>query len=134
MLKLNYFQIVNVADENCLDIYKARLNYQLATFGCHKLGGNQFFAHAKTGQIIAVEELCVGISDDRNVVVLVECSEQDLTQLWIYDVKVSELFEFKINVLSLRFKSTRESRTHNGRKFHRGTTVFIYGVIIIIYN
>ena len=86
-----------------MDIYKARLNDQLATFGCHKLGGNQFFAHAKTGQIITVEELCVGISDDRNVVVLVECSEKDSTQLWTYDMNVSAIFEFKINVLSLRF-------------------------------
>lgn len=104
------FKVVNVADENCLDIYKAQLNGQLATFGCHKLGGNQFFAHAKTGQIITVEELCVGISDDGNVAVLVECSEKDSTQLWTYDVNVSTILEFKFNALSLRFESTRDKQ------------------------
>lgn len=61
----------------------------MATFGCHKLGGNQFFAYAKSSQIITAEELCVGVSDDKTTVILVECSEQDSAQLWKYDENVS---------------------------------------------
>lgn len=85
--------MVSDAYKNCLDIYKARLNDQLATFGCHKFGGNQFFAFAKSGQIITVEELCVGISNDKTLVVLVECSEQDPSQLWEYDKNVSAIYK-----------------------------------------
>lgn len=54
------------------------------------MGGNQFFGFAKNGQIITAEELCVGISNDSVSIVLKECSEQDLSQLWAYDSEVSE--------------------------------------------
>lgn len=87
-------KVVSVADNYCLDLYKARLNQQLATFGCHKWGGTQFFAYAKTGQIVTSEELCIGTSENEHLVVLVECSEQDPAQLWTYDKNVSGNSQF----------------------------------------
>lgn len=77
-----------------MDIYEARLKSQLGTFGCHGMGGSQFFGFAKNGQIVTVEELCAGISANVNSVILVECFERDKSQLWNYDDKVHmTLFE-----------------------------------------
>lgn len=78
---------MSVKDESCLDIYTTELYGQLATFGCHGLGGNQFFAFAKNGQIITVEELCIGVS--KSLVVLVQCDESDVSQFWKYDDTVN---------------------------------------------
>ncbi|XP_031629463.1 polypeptide N-acetylgalactosaminyltransferase 5-like isoform X2 [Contarinia nasturtii] len=79
-------EVVSVADKTCLDLYKAREKEQLALFGCHHSGANQFFAFEKNGQIITAEELCVGVSDDKISVILVECSQHP-TQLWSYEKK-----------------------------------------------
>lgn len=99
-VKLNFtFQIVNVADKQCLDINTARLKSQLSAFGCHKMGGNQFFGIAHTEQIITAEELCVGISSDKISVILVYCSEKDPWQRWTYDKKVySKYFKNRLQL------------------------------------
>lgn len=44
------------------------------------MGGNQLFAYAKSGQIVTVEELCVGVEGE--TVILVKCSEEDESQRW----------------------------------------------------
>lgn len=77
-------------DQSCLDIYKAYSNGEFSTFGCHGMGGNQFFAFAESGQIISVEDLCVSISTEQKTTTLVECSDQDRSQLWKYDDHVSK--------------------------------------------
>lgn len=61
---------------------------KLLLWPCHG-DENQFFAFAKTGQIVIVEEYCVGINDNQDVIV-VKCSNTDPTQLWTYnnDVKI----------------------------------------------
>lgn len=60
---------------------------QLGLYNCHEGGGNQFFAFAKSGEIITVvEENCVGAKDD--MVVGVGCSKNDTSQLWNYVPKV----------------------------------------------
>lgn len=68
---------------------------------CHGYGGNQFFAFSKPGQIVVVEEYCVGINLLKEVI-LVQCSETDKTQLWSYDQEVSEI---QFSFISLRRKS-----------------------------
>lgn len=83
--------MVSISDNSCLDIYTTRLKDPLATFACHGMGGNQFFAFAKSGQIITAEELCVGVSDDESSVTLVSCSEHDSSQLWEYDDEVNTI-------------------------------------------
>lgn len=75
--------MVNEANSKCLDIYTTALLGKLKTFPCHKQGGNQFFAIAENGQIFTVEQLCVG--KQNQTVVLVECSENDESQLWTYN-------------------------------------------------
>lgn len=80
---------MSVADKNCLDITAGRVNVQLSLYGCHGFGGTQFFAFTKTDQIVTTEELCVGISNDQNSVILMECDEKNAKQLWNYDEKVN---------------------------------------------
>lgn len=83
------FQVVSLVDESCLDIYTAKTNGEFSTFGCHGMGGNQFFAFAKSGQIVTAEDLCVGISIKHKTTTLVECDDHDRAQLWKYDDRVS---------------------------------------------
>lgn len=58
-------------------------------YSCHGYGGNQFFALAKSGQIIVIGVQCVGINL-LNKVVLVPCSDTDKTQLWTYIEEVGD--------------------------------------------
>lgn len=83
------FQVVSLVDESCLDVYKANSNGGFSTFGCHGMGGNQFFAFAESGQIVSAEDLCVGISIKRKTISLVGCSAHDRSQIWKYDDKAS---------------------------------------------
>lgn len=55
---------------------------------------SRFFGFAENGQIVTAEELCVGVANDYELVVLVECSEQDPSQLWSYDYDVIFLLLF----------------------------------------
>lgn len=82
------FQVKNVATGTCLDIYTTALFGKLIVYGCHGSGGNQFFACATSGQIITVEELCVGVARNKVTVILVSCSELDQSQLWDYNDQV----------------------------------------------
>lgn len=55
---------------------------------CHGYGLNQFIGFAKSDQItVSIAELCLGT--DKNSTILVECSEEDKSQLWSYDNEVS---------------------------------------------
>lgn len=85
------FKVQNVADKRCIDIING-----LVMFNCHGLGGNQFFAFSKEGQIISVEEKCLGVSHGRSTVTLFRCTEPDSTQFWKYDDKVSMIFKFTV--------------------------------------
>lgn len=69
------------------------LGVNLLLWPCHG-GENQFFAFAESGQIVFVEEYCVGINDSREVIV-VKCSDTDSSQLWTHNKKVSCSFCFK---------------------------------------
>lgn len=69
-----------------MDIYTQNVHEKLIIIGCHGYGGNQFFAFAKSGQIFTSEQLCMGISNE--MVILVDCSEDDTSQLWRYDNEV----------------------------------------------
>lgn len=83
------------------------------------MGGNQFFAFAKSGQIITAEELCVGVSDDESSVTLVSCSEHDSYQLWKYEVNVNSLFGFKCEYLNLfHFFIEQVAYSHKNRPLH----------------
>lgn len=60
---------------------------QLGLYECHEGAGNQFFAFAKSGEIITTfEEDCVGAKDKQ--VVKVNCAKDDKSQLWSYNEKV----------------------------------------------
>lgn len=83
--------MISLVDGSCLDIYKADSNGEFSTFGCHGLGGNQFFAFTESGLIVSAEDLCVGISNKRKTINLVECSDHDRSQLWKYDHNVSNI-------------------------------------------
>lgn len=72
----------------CLDIDSTALNGKLFLWSCHGSGGNQFFAFEKSGLIVTVEEICVGVNSQKGVI-LVRCSDIDKTQLWSYDEEVS---------------------------------------------
>lgn len=104
------FQVVSLVDQSCLDVYKADLSGEFSTFGCHGMGGNQFFAFAENGQIISAEDSCVGVSKKRKIMTLVECSDHDRSQLWKYDESVSSEFQndkqgsFKIRYLDGKLK------------------------------
>lgn len=58
-------------------------------WSCHGYGGNQFFAYAKSGQFVTVEELCIGVNLVEEAV-LVRCSDSDTAQLWNYDKEVRQ--------------------------------------------
>lgn len=66
----------------CLDLNTMQWDAKLLVWPCHG-EENQFFAFAETGQIVFVEEYCVGINNNRDVIV-VKCSSTDRTQLWTY--------------------------------------------------
>lgn len=68
----------------------------LLLWWCHK-GENQFFALAKSGQILMAEEYCVGI-DYKKRVLIVRCNEADTSQLWIYNSEVSVKFTLSIYI------------------------------------
>lgn len=84
--------MVSIVDNSCLDIYKTGAKSEFSTFGCHGMGGNQFFAFAENGQIVSAEDLCVGISTKRKTINMIECSDRDRSQLWRYDDRVSRTF------------------------------------------
>lgn len=73
----------------CLDAPRLKLMEKLIHYGCHGQGANQFFALSKNGQITTVEGICVGISDDKSII-LKKCLENDDFQLWSYDHEVYE--------------------------------------------
>lgn len=68
---------------------------------CHGFGGNQFFAVAKSGQIVVVEEYCVGINPLKEVI-LVRCSDTDKAQFWRYDKKVGALIHISVKLKQLK--------------------------------
>lgn len=74
----------------CLDALGPYINQKAILYRCLGKGGYQFFAFAKSGQIVTVfgEEFCLGIYD--RFVILVRCHELDKTQLWTYNHKVSD--------------------------------------------
>lgn len=82
----------------CLDIDTTAIDGILRLYPCHGYGGQQFFAFEKSGQIVSVEEHCVGINHS-NDVVLVHCSNTDKTQRWTFNQKVSVCKFFHENVL-----------------------------------
>lgn len=67
----------------CLDIDSTAIDGKLILWPCHGFGGKQFFAFEKSGQIVTVEEHCVGINR-LNEVILVHCSNADETQRWTF--------------------------------------------------
>lgn len=61
---------------------------QLGLYDCHDSGGNQFFPFAKSGEISTyVLDKCIGIKDEK--VFFVPCSNEDKSQRWIYNYKVT---------------------------------------------
>lgn len=82
-----------MAQKGCLDIFTTALRGKLIVYGCHGSGGNQFFAYAKSGQIITTEDLCVGINDEKTVI-LVQCSDGEESQLWDFYKNVCECLKF----------------------------------------
>lgn len=75
----------------CLDTGAS--SQQLTLYWSHGYGGNQFLALSKSGQLVDVEEHCVGINQKRDVILL-PCSDTDKTQLWTYNVEVSAMEVF----------------------------------------
>lgn len=71
-----------------MDTESTSLNRRLMLWPCHGFGGNQFFAITKFGQIVVVEEICVGINLVKEVI-LVQCSDSDKSQFWSYNIEVS---------------------------------------------
>lgn len=78
----------------CLDTEGSSLYGRLKLWPSHGYGGNQFFAISKSGQIVDVEEHCVGINHKKEVIT-VPCSDTDKTQLWTYNDEVSEIELFQ---------------------------------------
>lgn len=77
----------------CLDLNNMEMGVKLLLWSCHG-EENQFFAFAESGQIVFVEEYCVGINDNRGVIV-VKCSDTDTSQVWTYNSKVRIAFCFQ---------------------------------------
>lgn len=89
-----------MAKDTCLDVATGNLNDRLILYSCHGGGSNQFFAFAKSGQIITAGQHCVGIKD--KTVIKVQCSEDDKSQLWNYNSEVSQSNELTLeNCLKL---------------------------------
>lgn len=82
-----------MAQKGCLDTFTTNLRGKLILYGCHGIGGNQFFGFAKSGQIITSEDLCVGINNEKTVI-LVHCSDGDKSQLWDFYKNVCECLNF----------------------------------------
>lgn len=78
---------MSISKRLCLDIDSTALNGKLRLWPCHGSGGNQFFAFEKSGLIVTVEEICVGVNAKKEVI-LVHCTDGDKTKLWSYDNKV----------------------------------------------
>lgn len=83
----------------CLDLNDMLIDAPLLLWRCTR-GENQFFALAKSGQIIMAEEYCVGI-DYKKRVLIVRCNEADTSQLWTYNNEVG--VKFILWIYSLRF-------------------------------
>lgn len=81
-------KLKNVAINKCADIYYGSENSLLKLYDCHASGGNQFFAFAKSQQIITTEERCVGVNMQQKTVISVQCSKTDESQKWKYDMQV----------------------------------------------
>lgn len=79
----------------CLDAPRLKLSEKLIHYPCHGQGASQFFAFSKNGQMITVEGICVGISDDKSII-LKKCLDDDDFQLWSYN---REVYETKIIII-----------------------------------
>lgn len=71
----------------CLDIDSRAIHRKLLLWPCHHFGGSQFFAFERYGQIVTVEEHCVGINQ-YNEVILIPCLDTDTTQRWTFNYEV----------------------------------------------
>lgn len=76
-----------------MDIDSTALNGKIRLWPCHGYGGNQFFALEKSGLIVTVEEICVGVNAKKEVI-LVRCEDEDKTKLWSYDKTVGVEISF----------------------------------------
>lgn len=76
----------NVGENKCMDTLGRELRGRMGLYTCHGQGGQQFFAFAKTGEIITVAENCVGTKN--NAVILIGCTNDASSQLWKYEDKV----------------------------------------------
>lgn len=67
-----------------MDLFSGRF----IVYSCHK-GSNQFLAFAKSGQIVTVlAEMCVGVTTDRDAPIIVDCDNNQKSQLWQYNDEV----------------------------------------------
>lgn len=75
----------------CLDIDSTGMHRTLRLWPCHGSGENdywkQFFAFQESGLIVTAEEICVGVNEHKQVI-LVHCTDDDKTKLWTYDKEV----------------------------------------------
>lgn len=82
-------QIINVSNKKCVDISLGYGATPILIFDCHGQGGHQVFNFAKNQMIFTNEELCFGVNEV-NEVLLVHCLEED-SQFWIYQNEVVSL-------------------------------------------
>lgn len=69
-----------------------QIGHELIPYTCHDQGSAQFFTFTASGQIMSVQETCVGVSTDGKSVVFVKCAENDKSQQWDYRKEVSYAF------------------------------------------
>lgn len=73
-----------------MDVFTTALLGKVIVYPCHLGGGNQFFAFEKSGLIISAEELCLGINNNKSVI-LVKCKQEDKLQYWDFNKNVCTL-------------------------------------------
>ncbi|KAG4067445.1 hypothetical protein HA402_009682 [Bradysia odoriphaga] len=74
-------EIKNHRSGLCLDINVGDIQSPLTMSGCHKQGGNQFFALTEDRMIVTSQEFCVGANDEHYAVISVkDCN--DPLQSW----------------------------------------------------
>lgn len=94
-------QMKNVAANMCIDIAEYKAGEPIELYSCHNGGGNQFLAFSEKGLIINYDDkYCIGVAKQNSTTLAatVECADDDISQLWKYNVEVSSRVCFSLAV------------------------------------
>ncbi|KAG5672040.1 hypothetical protein PVAND_002202 [Polypedilum vanderplanki] len=102
-----YIKNIGLDNSPCLDapIIDSQMKTQVAFYGCHNMGGNQFFEFSRDHEIKR-KERCLDYSKDTNELAFVPCHKSKGNQYWSYIIDTKQFYHKQSNrCLSLERQS-----------------------------